>query len=101
VGPDQRPIVVGVAADRQRLLAEAVAGWRQKEPDVTVREVVVRDRTASALVAVGLTAELLVVGRRPHGPMGRLGSATHGVLNRAGCPVAVVPVAGAQAGAEL
>lgn len=81
-----------VAADEQRLLAESIAGWREKEPDVTVREAVVRDRAAPALVAVGLTAELLVVGRRQHGPIGRLGSTTHGVLHRAGCPVAVVPV---------
>ena len=46
----------------------------------------------SALMAVGLTAELPIVGRPPHGLIGRLGSATHGVLHRAGCPVAVVPV---------
>jgi nucleotide-binding universal stress UspA family protein len=82
-----------VAADEQRLLAESLAGWREKEPDVTVREVVVRDRPAAALVAVGLTAELLVVGRTERGRLRRLGSATHGVLHRAGCPVAVGPVA--------
>ena len=81
-----------VAADEQRLLAESLGGWREKYPDVAVREAVVRDRAASALVGAGLTAQLLAVGRRPHGPIGRLGSTTHGVLHRAGCPVAVVPV---------
>lgn len=81
-----------VAADAQRLLAESLAGWREKEPDVPVREVVVRERTAPALLAVGLTAQLLVVGRTPHGRLPRFGSATHAVLHRAGCPVAVVPV---------
>lgn len=81
-----------VAADAQRLLAESLAGWREKEPDVPVREVVVRERTAAALVGVGLTAHLLVVGRPPHGRLARLGSATHSVLHRAGCPVAVIPV---------
>lgn len=81
-----------VAADEQRILAEAIGGWREKQPDVDVREVVVRGRTAASLVAAAMTAELLVVGRPPHGPIGRLGSATHGVLHRAGCPVAVVPV---------
>jgi len=81
-----------VAADEQRILAEAIAGWREKQPDVGVREMVVRGRTAPSLVAAAMTAELLVVGRPPHGPIGRLGSATHGVLHRAGCPVAVVPV---------
>jgi nucleotide-binding universal stress UspA family protein len=84
-----------VAADEHRLLAEAIAGWREKQPDVAVREVVVRGRTAASLVSAALTAELLVVGRPPHGPIGRLGSATHGVLHRAGCAVAVVPVSGA------
>lgn len=81
-----------VAADAQRILAESLAGWREKEPDVPVREVVVRERTAPALLAVGLTAQLLVVGRRPHGRIPRFGSTTHAVLHRPGCPVAVVPV---------
>lgn len=79
----------GVLADEERLLSEAVAGWREKEPDVTVREAVVRDRAARALVAAALTAQLLVVGRHVHRT---LGSATHGVVHRATCPVAVVPV---------
>jgi nucleotide-binding universal stress UspA family protein len=79
----------GAVADEQRVLAEALAGWRAKEPDVPVREAVVRGRTAPALVAAAMTAELLVVGHRP----GRfLGSTTHSVLNRACCPVAVVPI---------
>jgi nucleotide-binding universal stress UspA family protein len=81
----------GVAVDEQRLLSEALAGHRDKEPDVVVREVVIRDRTAPALIATSNTAQLLVVGR-PHGHLpARLGSATHAVLHRAGCPVAVVP----------
>ncbi|MGY1641922.1 universal stress protein [Geodermatophilus sp. SYSU D00703] len=82
----------GVLADEQRLLAEALGGWPDKFPDVAVREVVVRDRTARALVAAGLTAELLVVGHRRR-RLARLGSTTHGVLHRAGCPVAVVALA--------
>jgi nucleotide-binding universal stress UspA family protein len=82
----------GVAGDEERLLAEAVAGWRDEEPDVTIREVVVRDRAASALVAASLTAELLVVGHRHRTVLPRLGSTTHGVLHRATCPVLVVPI---------
>jgi nucleotide-binding universal stress UspA family protein len=88
----------GVLADEQRVLAETLAGWRSKEPDVVVREVVLRERAARALVSVSLTAELLVVGHRHRGPLTRLGSTTHGVLHRAGCPVAVVPVAAGGAG---
>ena len=56
--------------------------------------VVVREKTACALVAASLTAELLVVG---HHRRRALGSAAYGALHRAGCPVAVVPVAGAAA----
>ncbi|WP_448612341.1 universal stress protein [Geodermatophilus sp. URMC 60] len=75
------------------LLAEAVAGRREREPDVLVREVVLRERTARALVSVALTAELLVVGHHHRRARDWLGSTTHGVLHRPGCPVAVVPVA--------
>ncbi|MGK5171223.1 universal stress protein [Geodermatophilus sp. CPCC 205761] len=82
----------GVLADEERVLAETLAGWREKEPDVVVREVVLRERTARALVSVALTAQLLVVGHRHRASIARLGSTTHGVLHRAGCPVAVVPV---------
>jgi nucleotide-binding universal stress UspA family protein len=79
----------GVQAEEQRVLSEALAGWSEKEPDVGVREVVVRDRPARALVAAAMTAELLVVG---HHARRVLGSTTHGVLHRATCPVAVVPL---------
>ena len=50
---------------------------------------VVRDRTARALVAASMTAELLVGGQRPRRARG---STTHGVRHRAPCPVAVVPI---------
>jgi len=78
-----------VQADEQRALGEALAGWADKEPDVPVREVVVREKTARALVAASLTAELLVVG---HHRRRSLGSTTHAALHRAACPVAVVPI---------
>lgn len=80
----------GVAVDERLALSEVVAGWREKVPDVDIREVVVRDRPARALVAAGLTAELVVVGHRRRLT---LGSTTHAVLHRATCPVAVVPLA--------
>jgi nucleotide-binding universal stress UspA family protein len=41
------------------------------------------------LTAASLTAPLLVVGHRRRRSSG---STTHGVLHRAGCPVAVVPL---------
>lgn len=85
----------GVMSDEERVLAEALAGWREKEPDVAVREVVVREKTARALLEAGLTAELLVVG---HHRRRLLGSTTHGVLHRAAVPVAVVPLTARTAG---
>ena len=83
-----------VVVHEERVLAEALAGWKERasEPvvrDVVIREVVVRDRAARALVAASMTAELLVVGHRAR----RIpGATTHGVLHRATCPVAVVPI---------
>ncbi|MFQ1002420.1 universal stress protein [Modestobacter sp. SSW1-42] len=88
----------GVRADEERVLAEALAGWRDKHPDVVVREVVLRDRTARGLLAAALTAELLVIGHRRRGRLSALGSTTHGVLHRAPCPLVVVPL-GAATGA--
>lgn len=82
----------GAEAGEKRLLVEALAGWREKEPDVEVREIVVRDRPATALLEASATAELLVVGHRQRNALARLGSTTHGVLHRVTCPVAVVPL---------
>ncbi len=82
----------GVEEAERRLLAEALAGWAEKAPDVEVREVVVRARPATALLEASATAELLVLGHRHRTWLARLGSTTHGVLHRAGCPVAVVPL---------
>lgn len=80
----------GVAADEQLALSETLAGWREKALDVAVREVVVRDRPARAILSAGMTAQLMVVGHRRRLA---LGSTTHAVLHRATAPVAVVPVA--------
>ena len=79
-----------VQADEERVLGEELAGWSDKEPDLTVREVVIREKPARALVAAAMTAQLLVVGHHRHRA---LGSTTHAVLHRATCPVAVVPLA--------
>jgi nucleotide-binding universal stress UspA family protein len=81
-----------VEAEERRLLAEGVAGWRDKDPDVVLREVVVRARPAQALLEAAAPAELLVVGHRHRGVFARLGSTVHGLLHRAPCPLAVVPV---------
>ena len=82
----------GVEEEERRLLAEAVAGWRDKEPDVPMREEVVRARPVQALLDASDTAALLVVGHRHRGTFARLGSTVHGLLHRAACPLVVVPL---------
>lgn len=74
-------------------LAESIAGWRERYPDVAVHTTVVRRHPADALVAASAAAELLVVGRHARrmrfGAL--LGSVSLGVLHHATCPVAVIP----------
>ncbi|MCU1606456.1 MAG: uspa protein [Modestobacter sp.] len=82
----------GFRADEGRVLTDALAGWRDKQPDVVIREVVLRDRAAHGLVAAALTAQLLVVGYPERNRIAALTSTTHGVLHRAACPVAVIPL---------
>ncbi|MGY1700252.1 universal stress protein [Geodermatophilus sp. SYSU D00766] len=66
---------------------------RDRWPDVPVRTAVRQGRAADALLAASFTAELLVVGHRRRGPLGRpLRSVTSAVVHRAGCPVLVVPL---------
>jgi nucleotide-binding universal stress UspA family protein len=82
-----------VAAEEARLVAEVLAGWRQKYPDVPVEVDVVRSGPAQHLVALSATEHLVVVGRHrtPEGPLRRLGSVSQAVVHHAKCPVAVVP----------
>ena len=79
--------------DESRLLAESLAGWRERYPDVKVDAQTVRGHTVRVLDHRSSDAAMLVVGRR--GATSRvaalLGSVAHGVLHHARCPVAVVP----------
>ena len=75
------------------MLAEALAGWPEKWPDVEVRPLLVRDQRVRALLGAATAADLLVTGHR-HRRLAALGSTTRGVLHRAGFPVLVVPLPG-------
>lgn len=75
------------------LLSEALAGWREKYPDVEVHSAISREHPVEALVAASHGQHLLVVGTHGRGAVAGLllGSVSQGVLHHATCPVAVVP----------
>lgn len=82
-----------IRATCERLLAESVAGTRQRYPEVTLRsEVTTTQRPADALFSASAEADLLVVGSQGRGPIrsSLLGSVGHAVAHYARCPVAVV-----------
>jgi nucleotide-binding universal stress UspA family protein len=74
-------------------LAETLACWQEKYPDVEVRPAVVREHPTAGLVLASAAQHLLVVGSHGrHALAGTLlGSVSQGALHHATCPVAVVP----------
>lgn len=79
--------------DVRRELAEQLAGWEQRYPQVVaVRSSVPRGHPVVELTNAARDAQLLVVGHRGHGGFTGmlLGSVASGVLHHASCPVAVV-----------
>jgi nucleotide-binding universal stress UspA family protein len=85
-------VVTDFEGDEFCVLSESLAGWREKYPDVDVRQVVVHSDAAQALVTASSEAHLLVVGSRGRGGFRSLllGSVGHAVLHHARCPVAIV-----------
>ncbi|WP_086824077.1 universal stress protein [Allokutzneria sp. NRRL B-24872] len=83
---------VAIEAEAHLVLAERLAGWQEKHPDVAVHRVVSRRTPASALIAEAATASLVVVGSRGRGGLrgALLGSTSQALLHHAPCPVAVV-----------
>ncbi|QWF78000.1 universal stress protein [Amycolatopsis sp. CA-230715] len=77
----------------RRLLAERLAGWAEKYPDVRVDRVVVQDKPRHNLLDWSKRARLVVVGSRGRGGFSGLllGSTSQAVLHHAHCPVMIVP----------
>jgi nucleotide-binding universal stress UspA family protein len=75
-----------------RLLSESLSGWREKYPDVDVRQTLVHEEPVKALVEASSGAALIVVGSRGRGGFRSmlLGSVSHAMVHHARCPVAVV-----------
>jgi nucleotide-binding universal stress UspA family protein len=90
---DQKTPLDGAIEQQARAdLAERLAGWCGKYPDVRVRRVLVRDAPARVIVEQSVTAQLVVVGSHGRGGLGGLllGSVSNAVVHRADCPVVVV-----------
>ncbi|MEV4250492.1 universal stress protein [Streptosporangium canum] len=98
-GPgDMQPLVYDVESvgqEEARLLAESLAGWREKFPDVTFVEHVVHGHPAKALGDASPSAALVVVGAP--GRTSLFGSTVHALLHHAQAPVAVIPCTPARA----
>lgn len=78
--------------DAERDLAESLAGWTEKYPDLPVRRIVSHSSPARRLRELSEEAQLVVVGSRGHGELVGLilGSVSNAMVHGAGCPVAVV-----------
>ncbi|SDZ17309.1 Nucleotide-binding universal stress protein, UspA family [Saccharopolyspora shandongensis] len=82
-----------VVDDCRRVLAESVAGWRDRYPDVVLHQTVTTtEGPTEALLTAAVDADLLVVGTRGRGIIRStlLGSVSHAVAHYAPCPVAIV-----------
>jgi nucleotide-binding universal stress UspA family protein len=86
--PDWRRVEV----EQQQLLAEHLAAWHDKYPEVPVQQVITMGRPAHSLLEHASAACLLVVGRRGRGGFAGMvmGSTSDAVLRHCPCPVAVV-----------
>jgi len=92
-------VEIGQLEDEEEhaVLAEQLAGWRDKYPDVPVRQTILRGRPADALLHYGALSEatrpqLVVVGSRGRGGLSGLllGSTSQSLICHAHWPVIVV-----------
>ena len=82
-----------IADSEKLLLAEMLAGWREKYPDVEVEPALVRGHTAVVLRDLSASSRLVVVGTRGRGGFTSLllGSVSDFMVHSAHCSVVVVP----------
>ncbi|HET6707276.1 universal stress protein [Amycolatopsis sp.] len=82
----------GLQDSGRRLLAQRLAGWQEKYPDVHVERRVEHDKPRARLLEMSRDAQLVVVGSRGRGGFTGLvlGSTSQALLHHAACPVMVV-----------
>ncbi len=87
------PEVISAEAGRQ--LAEMLAGWREKYPQVQLSEDVIHGHPGQVLASLSAHADLVVLGKHRHAATGSpgIGSIQHAVLNHARGPIAIIPSA--------
>lgn len=80
-----------VKSDAERSLAERLAGWGERYPDVTVHRLVVCDRPARQLIEQSKSAQLVVLGSHGRGGFTGmlLGSVSNAVVHSIHTPVIV------------
>lgn len=93
-GAQRQPFVLDWNAIRkaeEQVLADRLAGWQERYPDVEIRRVVERERPARGLIRQSARAQLVVVGSRGRGGLTGmlLGSTSHALIHHAACPVVV------------
>ncbi|KZF02485.1 MAG: universal stress protein [Rhodococcus sp. (in: high G+C Gram-positive bacteria)] len=81
-----------IEAEEDVALAQSMAGWQEKYPEVSIRRIVVKDRPVMELVRAAETAQLIVVGSRGRGGFTSLllGSTSRAVLHTVDIPVMIV-----------
>jgi nucleotide-binding universal stress UspA family protein len=81
-----------IEQEEQALLAERIAGWSDKYPDVSVQQTILKGRAVTELLDQTKQAQLLVVGSHGRGGFAGmlLSSTSHSLILHSDCPVVVV-----------
>lgn len=81
-----------IATDEESLLAERLAGYAERYPDVPVRRIVVADQPVRALLSESEDAQLVVVGSHGRGGFTGmlLGSTSNALIHTVECPIVVI-----------